>query len=400
MSWRDHIEVHPAADLFPMMSDAELDELAKDILKAKGLTSPIILWGGLDSPVVLDGRNRLAAIARIGGDQEAALRQGYLLDESTDPYAYVISANIHRRHLKAEGKREVIAKLLKADPKTSDLTDRQIAKIIGCGHPLVAEVRKTNGIMFHKTERVEASGRKARGRKPGTAASPKPIAVYDVDPSEDKPVSADGDWSIADDDPMLAAAVASYKALKPRQRQMFQSLMGLGLLKDYDAIRLHVNQQQQRAETAEKELLASEPSEKPMKFHLADDPQEKPVVEVGKEPTPKRLDVWVNAFRTWPQAASTTRQESTVAGKATSQAKTAATMAATYAALNPGHRTTARGWVREGCQAQWEMFELYPPLRPALTDFIAAAEASSPEDRQAWLAGISPGWETAKAAAE
>jgi hypothetical protein len=44
MSWRDHILVHPAADLFPMMSDAELEELAKDIVKAKGLTSPIILW--------------------------------------------------------------------------------------------------------------------------------------------------------------------------------------------------------------------------------------------------------------------------------------------------------------------------------------------------------------------
>jgi hypothetical protein len=187
MSWRDHTQVHPAADLFPMMSDAELDELAKDILKAKGLTSPVILWGGLDSPLLLDGRNRLAAIARIGGDQEAALRQGYLLDEKTDPYAYVISANIHRRHLTAEGKREVIAKLLKADPKTSDLTDRQIAKIIGCGHPLVAEVRKTNGIIFHKTERVEASGRKARGRKPGTAASPKLIAVSDVDPTEREP---------------------------------------------------------------------------------------------------------------------------------------------------------------------------------------------------------------------
>jgi hypothetical protein len=35
MSWRDHLPVHPAADLFPMMSELELDELAKDI-KDKG----------------------------------------------------------------------------------------------------------------------------------------------------------------------------------------------------------------------------------------------------------------------------------------------------------------------------------------------------------------------------
>ena len=30
-TWRDRIEVHPAAALFPMMSGSELDELAADI---------------------------------------------------------------------------------------------------------------------------------------------------------------------------------------------------------------------------------------------------------------------------------------------------------------------------------------------------------------------------------
>ena len=35
----------------------------------------------------------------------------------TDPYAYVISANIRRRHLTAEQKRELIAKLIKATPE-------------------------------------------------------------------------------------------------------------------------------------------------------------------------------------------------------------------------------------------------------------------------------------------
>ena len=71
---------HPAADLFPMMSDAELDELGKDIA-ANGLTSPIVRYGDLDNPMVLDGRNRLAALQRIGGDPEAAIRAGHLLDD-------------------------------------------------------------------------------------------------------------------------------------------------------------------------------------------------------------------------------------------------------------------------------------------------------------------------------
>ena len=35
-SWRDIYQVHPCADVFPMMSDEEIDELAKDI-SANGL---------------------------------------------------------------------------------------------------------------------------------------------------------------------------------------------------------------------------------------------------------------------------------------------------------------------------------------------------------------------------
>ena len=42
-SWRDVIKVHPAADLFPMMSEAELRELGEDI-KKNGLKTDIIFW--------------------------------------------------------------------------------------------------------------------------------------------------------------------------------------------------------------------------------------------------------------------------------------------------------------------------------------------------------------------
>jgi hypothetical protein len=63
-SWRNKYKVHPAADVFPMMSDEELDALGQDI-KVNGLH-----WGSkivftMDDQL-LDGRNRLEAMERAG----------------------------------------------------------------------------------------------------------------------------------------------------------------------------------------------------------------------------------------------------------------------------------------------------------------------------------------------
>src|SRR5262249_48331951 len=52
-------------------------------------------------------------------------------NQVTDPVAYVISANIKRRHLTTEQKRELIAKLIKAQPEKSS---RQVAKVVGVSH--------------------------------------------------------------------------------------------------------------------------------------------------------------------------------------------------------------------------------------------------------------------------
>ena len=52
MTWRDHLKVHPAADLFPMMSEDELRELGEDI-RANGLLSPIVI--DADDDTLVDG---------------------------------------------------------------------------------------------------------------------------------------------------------------------------------------------------------------------------------------------------------------------------------------------------------------------------------------------------------
>src|SRR5262245_56902848 len=66
-SWRDLLPVHPAAELFPLMSPDELRALGQDI-KKNGLHIAITVWKEQKHfpPKLLDGRNRLDALQTIG----------------------------------------------------------------------------------------------------------------------------------------------------------------------------------------------------------------------------------------------------------------------------------------------------------------------------------------------
>src|SRR5262245_60645033 len=74
-SWRDILPVHPAADRFPLMSEAELKELAADI-KENGLQHPVVLTEIDGKPAVLDGRNRLDALESLGQELFDSVRKG------------------------------------------------------------------------------------------------------------------------------------------------------------------------------------------------------------------------------------------------------------------------------------------------------------------------------------
>src|SRR5262249_9421426 len=124
-------EFHPLANLFPLMEGAEFDELVADI-KTNGQHARIILKDGM----ILDGRNRYRACLTAGIEPSFACKA--YSDQITDPVAYVISANVLRRHLNAEQKRELIGKLLKAQPEKSN---RQIAKIARADDKTVGTVR-------------------------------------------------------------------------------------------------------------------------------------------------------------------------------------------------------------------------------------------------------------------
>jgi hypothetical protein len=169
-SWRDELSIHPAAEMFPLMIPGELKVLGEDI-KINGLTSPIVLWSDGKSPaVLLDGRSRLDAIEMVIGpvqvDSDGKLDWPdggtIIIGPPVDPYAYVISANIHRRHLTAEQKRELITRLLKAQPEKSD---RQIAETVKASPTTVGTARaemEVTGELSKLDSRVGADGKSRR----------------------------------------------------------------------------------------------------------------------------------------------------------------------------------------------------------------------------------------------
>ena len=88
MSYR--IESHPAATLFPLMDGIELKALADDIT-AHGLLEPIVMLDGR----VLDGRNRLRA-CELSGVTPLFVEW---VQNGSSPTEWVVSHNLHRRHL-------------------------------------------------------------------------------------------------------------------------------------------------------------------------------------------------------------------------------------------------------------------------------------------------------------
>lgn len=96
-SWPADVAVHPAAELFPLMTGKDFAELVQDI-RTNGLVDPIVRT--VDGRI-LDGRNRYRACVEAGVEPSFRIYDG-------EPWRFVISTNLHRRHL-TDGQRAMIA---------------------------------------------------------------------------------------------------------------------------------------------------------------------------------------------------------------------------------------------------------------------------------------------------
>lgn len=131
------MKFHPYSEVFPFLEGTALDELAADI-KANGLREPIWLYQGK----ILDGRNRFIACER------AEVDPAYRPYEGDDPLAFVVSVNIHRRHL-TESQRAMaaaeIAQFSKGRPKLNrpiGQTETQAAEKMAVSPRSVRRARK------------------------------------------------------------------------------------------------------------------------------------------------------------------------------------------------------------------------------------------------------------------
>jgi hypothetical protein len=148
--WRKYLRIHPAAELFPLMKEKDIEgfNALVENIRVHGLAEKIVGWSSSEGVSVLDGRNRLDALAQLGllcempdhlvgikkwtgkewSDQGVTRIAGHdgafrnLYDHNGNPYDIALSLNVHRRHLTAEQKRDLIAKLLKAKPEASNLS--------------------------------------------------------------------------------------------------------------------------------------------------------------------------------------------------------------------------------------------------------------------------------------
>ncbi|WP_295392918.1 ParB/RepB/Spo0J family partition protein [uncultured Thiodictyon sp.] len=116
------LDAHPLCLLIPEMSADDFAGLKKDI-EQHGLRHPILTY----EDKILDGRHRARACAELG------IVANYQPWSGTDPLAFVLSENLHRRHLTTAQRAAIAARLV----TMTHGGDRKSAAVKGSNDPLI-----------------------------------------------------------------------------------------------------------------------------------------------------------------------------------------------------------------------------------------------------------------------
>ena len=160
------LPIHPSAALFPMLPPDELDELAESI-RENGLQDPIVMQRG----VMLDGRNRYAAC-------KLAKVEPTFIEFEGDANAYIIAANINRRHMKA-GQRAMAVAMIRPETNKGG-RGKTIPELDGFAPSRISEARV---VLKHTPA---AAGLVLQGTKPLANAVAEARSVRDTNKSYDE----------------------------------------------------------------------------------------------------------------------------------------------------------------------------------------------------------------------
>lgn len=139
---------------FPHLRHGEFDALVSSIAQY-GLRHPIEVD---EDGEVLDGHHRLVACTILDITPDYVVRE---FEDEEEKISYVKKANLARRHLTTEEKRQLIADELRRKPESSN---NSIAKMLGVSDRTVGNVRTSLGLNSQK--RVGADGKTYDYSKP------------------------------------------------------------------------------------------------------------------------------------------------------------------------------------------------------------------------------------------
>lgn len=222
------MRAHPAAELFPMLPDAALAELARDI-DANGLRDPICVWEGM----IVDGRNRMAAINKT---MRAPLYREMEFKDDSECIRYIISTNIHRRHL-TESQRMIIAnELAKLTPGNRDaqicasptLTQQQAADLMQVSRRGVQMAKKVADdapdlVPKVKSGEIKVSKAASMARERQRQSAP----VTNPDNADDAVVEKKIETAASGFTPKMEKVWAGYAALDAVEQTAFRERMGV-----------------------------------------------------------------------------------------------------------------------------------------------------------------------------
>lgn len=161
---------HPLSAAFPAMSADDFQALKQDI-KASGQREPIIVHEGM----VLDGWHRYSACVELG-----IKPQHFTFDASADPVAFVLSNNLHRRHLTGSQRAAAVvacsewapaSRPKKGEPSSSFLTNEALAKVANVSDRTIKDAKTAHragltDAVKDGTLTVKEAAHVARGTEP------------------------------------------------------------------------------------------------------------------------------------------------------------------------------------------------------------------------------------------